>query len=317
MPDEADPLQVEVGEEDGEPVPDEPADDETVLGWSYDVAGASASRPKRFDFRNAGPWIGSIAMHAIALAIGFSLFSVVYRPPRTNFQRGDGVMPGGYLQNAQSLVEEATLPKAAEARESQSRDLIEKPSAENDPAIAQSFSAPAPPAADIIAADSVQFGIGNPNPLQRTPAPRHRDIPAAASHASSAASTDAPAPRPTAAASGAGTQKEHVRTPPHFVGREGAHGSGGSTDGVDDRGLPIPDYPAISRRRGEQGVVELEIEVMADGRVGKVTVCKDGGYPRLAAAATTAMQNAHLTPATLDGAPVAGKLIVPYRFVLK
>lgn len=315
--DRLEPVEVAASDNDGAPAPLAPPDDETILSWSCDLLGPSADRRKRFDFRNVSAWMVSIAIHAVALAIGFYLFGVAYRRPGLSFQKGDGAMAGVYLQSTPSQVDEALLPRSTEAQQASSSKATAQPAAESDAVIPHLFAAADPPAPEIIAADTVQFGIGNPNPLQQAPTPRHPGIRAAASHASPRPVADAPEPKPTEAGSNGGTQREHVRTPPYFVGKEGAQGTGGSRDGVDDRNLPIPDYPVISRRRGEQGVVELEIEVLPDGKVGKVTVRKDGGFPRLAAAATAAMENAHLNPATLDGAPVAGKLIVPYHFVLK
>jgi protein TonB len=86
---------------------------------------------------------------------------------------------------------------------------------------------------------------------------------------------------------------------------------------LDGRGLPIPVYPAESRRRNEQGLVELEIEILADGTIGPIEVITDPGFPLLVQSAIDAVQQAKFDPATSDGKPIRGKLIVPFRFTLQ
>ncbi|HBJ99252.1 MAG TPA: energy transducer TonB, partial [Delftia acidovorans] len=44
---------------------------------------------------------------------------------------------------------------------------------------------------------------------------------------------------------------------------------------------PAPNYPAISRRMGEQGTVTLRIFVDAQGLPQKIEVSKSSGYDRL------------------------------------
>jgi protein TonB len=93
-------------------------------------------------------------------------------------------------------------------------------------------------------------------------------------------------------------------------------GRRGARDGCDSRGLPIPDYPAESRRRGEEGVVMVDVEVLANGRVGQIRIISDAGHPRLASAAVQALKSAAFDPARVDGIPAAGHLCIPYRFTL-
>jgi protein TonB len=91
----------------------------------------------------------------------------------------------------------------------------------------------------------------------------------------------------------------------------------GAKNGYDDRGLPIPDYPAESRRRGEQGLVLLDVEVKTDGTPGAITVVKDPGFPRLVEAAIEATSEAAFEPAKVDGVPVIAHIRIPFRFVLQ
>lgn len=85
-------------------------------------------------------------------------------------------------------------------------------------------------------------------------------------------------------------------------------------------GLPTPDYPLESRRRGEQGIVKVEIEVMPDGSVGAIRILSGPPLPRLRQAALAAAQKLRqypFLPAYRFGQPVRGALAIPYQFVLK
>jgi periplasmic protein TonB len=105
-------------------------------------------------------------------------------------------------------------------------------------------------------------------------------------------------------------------SPPHPAGRgSGLSGRRGAR-GVDSRGLPIPDYPRESRRRGEQGTVVLDVGVGPDGHVESVVLVSSSGYPRLDEAAAVAIREAEFTPAVLGGRAVGGTVRVPYRFRL-
>ncbi|MGD0464727.1 MAG: energy transducer TonB [Tepidisphaeraceae bacterium] len=99
--------------------------------------------------------------------------------------------------------------------------------------------------------------------------------------------------------------------------RTSARNRRGAKNGYDDRGLPIPDYPPESRRRGEQGLVLLDVEVKADGTPGAITVVKDPGFPRLVDAAIEASREAAFEPAKVDGVPVIAHIRIPFRFVLQ
>ena len=110
---------------------------------------------------------------------------------------------------------------------------------------------------------------------------------------------------------------QHIFAGPRVAkaGGRGAHGKG-TSNGYDSRGIPIPDYPAESRRRGEQGLVVLEAEILPDGTTGNITLVTDPGCPRLIDSAIAALRDATFEPATMDGAPVKGRIKVPFRFVL-
>lgn len=64
------------------------------------------------------------------------------------------------------------------------------------------------------------------------------------------------------------------------------------------QGIPAPDYPPEARRRGEQGVVKVAIEVLPDGSLGEIHVVSDPGYPLLRDADLAATQKLRRFPFT-------------------
>lgn len=78
-----------------------------------------------------------------------------------------------------------------------------------------------------------------------------------------------------------------------------------------------PDYPKGARLRGEQGDVQLEIEVTASGAVGEVKVVSSSGYPELDEAAVRAVKAAHFTPAKRGRQSVASTAKITLTFKLK
>jgi len=72
---------------------------------------------------------------------------------------------------------------------------------------------------------------------------------------------------------------------------------------------PPPPYPNVSARIGEEGTVQLELDVAANGRVTDARVVKSSGFARLDRAALEAVRKWRLRPATVDGRAVAGTLL--------
>ena len=82
---------------------------------------------------------------------------------------------------------------------------------------------------------------------------------------------------------------------------------------------PMPVYPVSFRKSGIQGVVVLDVEVLADGTVGKIDVTKsllanEGGLDDTAVAA---VKSWIFKPALLDKKPVTSHVNVPIPFSLK
>ena len=78
-----------------------------------------------------------------------------------------------------------------------------------------------------------------------------------------------------------------------------------------------PVYPAMARRRGEQGRVVLRVSVAAGGTPAQVAVGQSSGFPSLDDAAMDAVRQWRFVPATRDGQPVPAVAEVPILFRLE
>lgn len=91
-----------------------------------------------------------------------------------------------------------------------------------------------------------------------------------------------------------------------------------SSDALDTTllsGTP-PRYPRESRRKREQGTVELLVIVGTDGRVEAISVARSSGSPRLDEAALGAVRGWRWQPASRKGEAVKVRGIVAIPFVL-
>lgn len=80
---------------------------------------------------------------------------------------------------------------------------------------------------------------------------------------------------------------------------------------------PPPRYPATARRLGQEGVVELQVELSAAGRVTEVRVVQSSGSARLDAAAVAAVRGWRCEPARVGGVAVAARARQRIRFSLR
>lgn len=64
-----------------------------------------------------------------------------------------------------------------------------------------------------------------------------------------------------------------------------------------------PEYPALSRRREEQGAVMLRFLIGIDGNVLESQVAQSSGFARLDEAARAALSKCQFKPGTVDGIP--------------
>lgn len=79
---------------------------------------------------------------------------------------------------------------------------------------------------------------------------------------------------------------------------------------------PSPQYPKLSRRRGEEGKVTLRVRVRADGRAENVEIAHTSGHPRLDAAARETVLSWRFVPARQGETPIDSSLLVPVVFRL-
>jgi len=77
-----------------------------------------------------------------------------------------------------------------------------------------------------------------------------------------------------------------------------------------------PNYPAASRRLGEQGQVKLKVELDEAGRVTTARVVESSGFKRLDDAGLNAVKSWRCNPATRDGKPVRAVALQPLDFIL-
>ncbi|MEO3473283.1 energy transducer TonB [Roseomonas sp. CAU 1739] len=210
------------------------------------------------------------------------------------------------------------MPAPPPPRETMPEAAIAPPPApeapQEAPAPEQATPAPTPQPAPSEAQQAEADPLPPPPPLP--PAPPQQQ---AAAQPSPPAPPPAPPPRrqaPPAAAQGpvrldAGSGDASDRSMGSFA--LGAVIPPGADSG--HRNNP-PDYPADARRRGEEGVVRLALQIDADGRVTMAEVAISSGYPALDRAAVEAARRWRFRPATRVGMPVAATLSTAVHFRL-
>lgn len=80
---------------------------------------------------------------------------------------------------------------------------------------------------------------------------------------------------------------------------------------------PKPPYPMVARRMGYHGTVVLDVEVLAEGRAGEVTLHKSCGYEILDKSAIQTVKTWRFLPARRFGQPVTQNFLVPIKFSLE
>ncbi len=140
------------------------------------------------------------------------------------------------------------------------------------------------------------------------PSPEHQEAPP--ERPSPRAGPDPAGPHPAA-----GAQGEERRSAAAASGDQAPWLDAGLVDRL-VRLRVTPEYPLLSRRRGEEGTVALGLEVRPDGPVGPVTVLESSGHPALDAAAVAAVRRWRFDPGALaeEGSPRRFRL--PLRFAL-
>jgi protein TonB len=96
----------------------------------------------------------------------------------------------------------------------------------------------------------------------------------------------------------------------------GGSGTQGVLAGAQAVGSLSPIYPPICRRRGEEGKVMLEWQVLASGKCGWVRIMQSSGNDLLDQSAVEAVKNAAFRPAASAGRAVDSAMACTFRFTL-
>lgn len=80
---------------------------------------------------------------------------------------------------------------------------------------------------------------------------------------------------------------------------------------------PLPRYPLIARRNGEEGTVLLKVLVTRDGVPSTVDIESSSGSEHLDRAAREAVRNWRFVPAKQDSRPIEAWVLVPIVFQLE
>jgi protein TonB len=79
----------------------------------------------------------------------------------------------------------------------------------------------------------------------------------------------------------------------------------------------IPQYPEGLRRRGIEGTVLLNIEILPNGSVGEIRVLQSAGYASFDNSAIEAVRQWHFNSAIKSGIPVSSWIKLPVKFTLQ
>ncbi|MCA3271807.1 MAG: energy transducer TonB [Roseomonas sp.] len=189
------------------------------------------------------------------------------------------------------------------------------------PVMAAAPPPPAPPPPAALAAP-----ILPPPPLEETPPqiaeaqPQPEPAPEP-EQPRQVAEVPPPAPerRPPARASAAQPSPQPVRLNAGLQGMESftLEGRVAPPEALDAARNRRPPYPESSRRRGEEGVVRVELLVDPNGRVADVRILESSGFGTLDAAAVQAVRDWRFRPAQRAGVPVAGSITTAVHFRLE
>ena len=108
---------------------------------------------------------------------------------------------------------------------------------------------------------------------------------------------------------------KHVEKPPEPK-KEEPEPDPVPTEAYEVKGNPKPIYPNIAIQRGWQGICILQLQILEDGTVGKISLLKTTGRKLLDQSAIRAVKYWKFKPATKKGKVVKSKLKVPIEFIL-
>jgi len=143
-----------------------------------------------------------------------------------------------------------------------------------------------------------------PEPVAK-PKPVERRVQPAPEVATPVAPVETPAPTEVSSA-----PPQPVAAPPGLPDREPDYQAAYLNN-------PVPAYPMVARRMGWQGRVVLNVEVLASGLPGQVTLHQSSGHDVLDNAAIKAVRGWRFVAARQGGQVVSKWFLVPIPFILK
>ncbi|MGU7776250.1 energy transducer TonB [Burkholderia sp. MR1-5-21] len=202
------------------------------------------------------------------------------------------------------LHRNAPPPKPVEVRTITAQLLTPAPIAQN--VAAESIPQPAPPKPTPRVKPKIEQ---KPVPTVSKPTPQ----PVAPSHAPSPTPAADPAPAPAPAAAAPAAAAPSAAPGP---ARETMDVRAPKTVPTLQCAFVEPDYPMMSRRRGESGTAYVHFVVGVTGKIESIELQKSSGYSRLDEAALAAMRASTCRPYIEHGQAIRAARTQPYKFGL-
>ncbi|WP_233850474.1 energy transducer TonB [Paraburkholderia sp. HD33-4] len=180
---------------------------------------------------------------------------------------------------------------------------------------------PPTPLAAPVALQSIAPPPPQPTPpvhtkpkVQPKPAPTPKPTPTPLPQAAAPSPTPVAAPDPTPPAPAAPTTPPAAAAP--ATGKPTMEISAPKNVSHLDCNITQPDYPALSRRRGESGTAYVHFVVGLTGKLESIELKKSSGFSRLDDAAVAAVRASTCKPYLENGEPVRAAYTQPYNFNL-
>jgi protein TonB len=145
-----------------------------------------------------------------------------------------------------------------------------------------------------------------------TPSPKPTPTPLPQAAAPSPTPIESPAPTPPAPAAPATPPAEAAPA----IGRQTMEISAPKNVAHLDCNIARPDYPTLSKRRGETGTAYVKFVVGLTGKLENIELKKSSGFSRLDDAALAAVRASACKPYLENGQPIRAAYTQPYDFNL-
>jgi periplasmic protein TonB len=189
---------------------------------------------------------------------------------------------------------------------------------------AELLSPPAPPVAAPAAIQSTPTPPPKPTPpvhrekpkVQPRPTPVQKPTPTPLPEAAAPSQHEIASPEPAPPAPPAPAAPPEAAAPPAAAKPTLALSAPKSVSHL-DCSISEPDYPALSRRRGESGTAYVRFVVGLTGKIENIELKKSSGFDRLDDAAMSAMRSSSCKPYLENGQPIRATYTQPFEFGLK